>query len=93
MPEELAVVQAARGDLSPSIGDMGRRSSPSAGTTAIQLACKGGSTMAIGSNSSEAIPAHSESYYEQLACEEEIYLEETEEELRARLVSDEIALL
>lgn len=44
--------------------------------------------MAIKSNSDEVGPAPSESFYEERASEEEIYLEETEEELRSRLISD-----
>lgn len=44
--------------------------------------------MAIESNSDEVIPKYSDSHYEELACEEEIYLEGTEEELRSDLTSD-----
>ena len=44
--------------------------------------------MAIENNSDEVIPTPNESYYEELACSEEIYLEETEEELRSRLILD-----
>jgi hypothetical protein len=44
--------------------------------------------MAIENNSDEVIPTPNESYYEELACSEEIYLEETEEELRSELISD-----
>ena len=44
--------------------------------------------MTIKSNSDEVGPAPSESLYEERASEEEIYLEETEEELRSRLISD-----
>ena len=40
------------------------------------------------SNEDEIDLAWSESYYEERASEEEIYLEETEEELRIKLVSD-----
>jgi PHD/YefM family antitoxin component YafN of YafNO toxin-antitoxin module len=43
--------------------------------------------MAIESNSEERIVTYTEAYYEELASEEEIYLEETEEELRAYLLS------
>lgn len=43
--------------------------------------------MAIESNSEERIVTYTETYYEELASEEEIYLEETEEELRAYLLS------
>ena len=44
--------------------------------------------MTIKSNSDEVGPPPSESFYEERASEEEIYLEETEEELRSRLISD-----
>jgi hypothetical protein len=44
--------------------------------------------MTIKSNSDEVGPAPNESFYEERASEEEIYLEETEEELRSRLISD-----
>jgi hypothetical protein len=44
--------------------------------------------MAIESNSDEVVRTYSESYYEELASSEEIYLEETEEELRSELISD-----
>ena len=37
----------------------------------------------------ENIPTHTEAYYEELAGTEEIYLEETEEEVRAILASDD----
>jgi len=43
--------------------------------------------MAIESNNNEDISTYNETYYEELASEEEIYLEETEEELRADLLS------
>lgn len=43
--------------------------------------------MAIEEDSNEVIPAFDDSYYEERASEEEIYLEETEEELRAVLIS------
>jgi hypothetical protein len=33
------------------------------------------------------IPTYNEAYYEELASEEEVYLEETEEELRADLIA------
>lgn len=35
----------------------------------------------------EESPTHDEAYFEQQASKEEIYLEETEEELRAKLLS------
>jgi len=44
--------------------------------------------MAIERNCERAIPAYDESLCEERASVEEIYLEETEEELRARLISD-----
>lgn len=44
--------------------------------------------MAIESNSDEVVPTYNEAYYEGLASEEEIYLEEAEEELRSKLISD-----
>jgi len=49
---------------------------------------KKGNAMAIESNSDEVVPTYNESYYVELASEEEIYLEETEEELRSKLISD-----
>jgi hypothetical protein len=44
--------------------------------------------MATEANSNAASPSKDESYYEKLASKEEIYLEETEEELRSLLISD-----
>jgi hypothetical protein len=44
--------------------------------------------MTIESNSDGIVPTPNESYYEELACSEEIYLEEKEEELRSELISD-----
>jgi hypothetical protein len=44
--------------------------------------------MAIESNSDEVVLIYNESYYEERASEEEIYLEEIEEELRSELISD-----
>jgi len=44
--------------------------------------------MAIESNDGETVPTSDECYYEELASVEEIYLEETEEELRLELTSD-----
>ena len=44
--------------------------------------------MTINTNSDENIPFETESGYETLASQEEIYLEETEEEIRAILTSD-----
>lgn len=38
--------------------------------------------------SNRAVATNDDSYYEKLAGEEELYLEETEEELRSRLLSD-----
>jgi hypothetical protein len=44
-------------------------------------------TMAINTNKDKNIPADTEACYETLASQEEIYLEETEEEVRAILTS------
>jgi hypothetical protein len=44
--------------------------------------------MAIESNSEEVVLTYNESYYEERAGEEEIYLEVTEEELRSKLISE-----
>jgi len=44
--------------------------------------------MTIESNSDEVNPDYSVSYYMDFACEEEIYREKTEEELRSDLTSD-----
>ena len=44
--------------------------------------------MAIEGNSDKVVLKCSEFYYEERAREEEIYLEEIEEELRAKLISD-----
>jgi len=38
-------------------------------------------------NNGQGIPAHTEDYYEAIASQEEIYLEEVEENLRAILIS------
>ena len=43
--------------------------------------------MAIKEHSNEVIPTFDDSYYENRASAEEKYLEETEEELRAALIS------
>lgn len=43
--------------------------------------------MAIEEDSNEVIPTFNDSYYEERASLEEIYLEETVEELRALLIS------
>lgn len=45
--------------------------------------------MAINTNKDENIPTDTEACYETLASQEEIYLEETEEEVRAILTSDD----
>ena len=45
--------------------------------------------MAINTNNDKSIPTDTEAYYEELASQEEIYLEETEEEVRAILISDD----
>jgi hypothetical protein len=44
--------------------------------------------MSIGKDDDENISFQTEAYYEELASQEEIYLEETEEELRVILTSD-----
>ena len=44
--------------------------------------------MAIESNSDEVVLTYNETYYEERASEEEIYLEEIEEELRSKLITD-----
>jgi hypothetical protein len=46
-----------------------------------------GTKMAIQEDSNEVIPTFDDSYYEERASVEEIYLEEIEEELRAVLIS------
>jgi hypothetical protein len=46
-------------------------------------------TMAINTNHDENVPTETEAYYEEPAAQEEIYLEETEEEVRAILTSDD----
>ena len=46
-------------------------------------------TMAINTNKDKNIPPDTEACYETLASQEEIYLEETEEEVRAILTSDD----
>jgi hypothetical protein len=48
----------------------------------------GGNAMAIENDNDEVVLTYSESYYEECASEEEIYLEEIEEELRSTLISD-----
>jgi hypothetical protein len=45
--------------------------------------------MSIDKSNNENIPAHTKAYYEELASQEELYLEETEEEVRAILISDD----
>ena len=45
--------------------------------------------MSINMSNEKDIPADTEAYYETVASQEEIYLEETEEELRAILTSDD----
>lgn len=42
--------------------------------------------MSINENDDECIPTDSDAYYEAVASQEEIYLEESEEELRAILI-------
>jgi hypothetical protein len=46
-------------------------------------------TMSINKSNDETIPTDTDAYYETIACKEEIYLEEEEEDLRAILVFDE----
>lgn len=48
--------------------------------------------MTMNMNNDENIPVEPENGYETLASEEEIYLEETEEEIRAILTSDDQSL-
>ena len=48
--------------------------------------------MSIDKSDDENIPVHTEDYYEELASQEELYLEETEEEVRAILISDDPSL-
>jgi hypothetical protein len=45
-------------------------------------------TMATENDNDEVVLTYNESYYEELASAEEIYLEVTEEELRSKLISD-----
>ena len=45
--------------------------------------------MFINESNAENIPTDTEAYYEAVASQEEIYLEETEEELRVILESDD----
>jgi hypothetical protein len=47
-------------------------------------------TMFIYESNDENIPTDTEAYYEAVACQEEIYLEETEGELRVILESDDL---
>ena len=47
--------------------------------------------MSINKSSCEINYTHTEAYYEELASQEENYLEETEEELRAILTSDDLS--
>lgn len=48
--------------------------------------------MAINTNNDKSIPTNTKDYYEEPAAQEEIYLEEIEEELRASLTSDDQVL-
>ena len=45
--------------------------------------------MPINTNKEKSIPPDTEACYETVASQEEIYLEETEEEVRAILISDD----
>jgi hypothetical protein len=56
--------------------------------TAIQAVAARRNTMATEISSNTAGATNDDPYYEKLASEEELYLEETEEELRSRLLSD-----
>ena len=44
--------------------------------------------MPMNTNEDKSIPTDTKAYYETVASQEEIYLEETEEEVRAILTSD-----
>ena len=44
--------------------------------------------MATNANEGKSIPTDTEAYYETVASQEEIYLEETEEEVRAILTAE-----
>jgi hypothetical protein len=46
-------------------------------------------TMSIGKSGDEKNTTHTEAFYEELACQEEIYLEEREEAARAILVPED----
>ena len=48
--------------------------------------------MFIYESNDENIPTDTEAYYEAVACQEEIYLEESEEKLRLILESDDLLL-
>ncbi len=50
---------------------------------------RGEITMSINMSNDKNISTDTEAYYEAVASQEEIYLEETEEELRAILTSDD----
>ena len=54
-----------------------------------QQSLTGEITMAINTNKDKNIPTDTEAYYEGLVSQEEIYLEETEEEVRTILTSDD----
>ena len=47
--------------------------------------------MTINTNDGTNVPIEAENRYETLAGQEEIYLEETEEEVRAILISDDLS--
>lgn len=49
--------------------------------------------MSIHDFNNQKIPISTEAYYEELACQEEKYLEETEEELHSILTSDDASPL
>ena len=46
-------------------------------------------TMSTNKSNDDTVPTYSDAYYEAVASQEEIYLEETEEEVRAILVFDD----
>lgn len=48
--------------------------------------------MSTDKGSEENIQDHSDAYYEELACQEEIYMEEIEERARAVLISEQPSL-
>lgn len=53
----------------------------------VKIAAREGMIMTIENQKVPETPTYNDAYFEQQASKEEIYLEETEEELRANLVS------